>query len=426
MTTHSLILKATGAVAALALVASLFGFAMATSVQQAHAATMAEQIICYVDQQLGPDLPFDPQVDYCGGDEPAPMLCADGIDNDADGLVDLADPGCSGPTDNSESPDPVLAQCQDTIDNDNDGLVDLNDPDCDSASDNTESGTMGTSTPTTTVQCADTVDNDGDGLIDYPADPGCSSAQDDSEAGGGGGNGTTTPKLTIVKHAMGGNGTFNFAVNGAGTTSLTTVSGWATSSAMTLAIGSSTITEATSTGWTITDISCREGSQAIGTSAGMGAYMFNAADGDDITCTFTNTATSTGTTTDSALHVDSIDAQKTTAIANDTYEDGWRYMFHITAPNDEENLAMRFSDWVSGNSTIPVANNMRVSSAQASSTGAITLTAANTYSTPPMVMMTDLDPSMPGRQVEVLVEVKIPEGTANDTYTTTYGVQTLP
>src|SRR3989344_5001106 len=145
MTTHPLILKATSAVAALALIASLFGFAMAASVQQAQAATMAEQIICYVDQQLGPDLPFDPQVDYCGG-EPTPMLCADGIDNDADGLVDLADPGCS-------------------------------------------------------------------------------SAQDNSEAGSGGGNGTTTPMLTIVKRAMGGNGTFSFSVNGAGTTSLTTQSG---------------------------------------------------------------------------------------------------------------------------------------------------------------------------------------------------------
>jgi len=195
---------------------------------------------------------------------------------------------------------------------------------------------------------------------------------------------------------------------------------------MSLAIGSSTISEATSTGWMTTGVSCHEGGQAIGTPAGMGAYMFNAADGDNITCTFTNTASSTGTTTDAALHVDSIDAQKTTAIANDTYEDGWRYMFHITTPNDEENLAMRFSDWVSGNSTIPVANNMRVSSAQASSTAAITLTGANTYSTPHMVMMTDLDPAMPGRQVEVLVEVKIPEGTANETYTTTYGVQTLP
>jgi len=409
--------------------ASLFGFAMAASVQQAHAATMAEQIICYVDQQLGPDLPFDPQVDYCGGDGPAPMLCADGIDNDGDGLVDMQDPGCNSAQDNTESPDPAPMQCADGIDNDNDGVVDLMDPDCDTASDNTESGTMGTSTGTTTMmQCADTVDNDADGLIDYPADQGCSSAQDNSEAGGGGGNGTTTPTLRIVKNSVGGNGTFNFAVNGAGTTSLTTASGWATSSSMALSLGSSTISEVQSSGWTTTGITCREGGQAIGTPGTAGAYTVSASDGDVITCTFTNTATSTGTTTDAALHVDSIDAQKTTAVANDSYADGWRYMFHITTPNQEENLSMRFSDWFTSNSssTIAVANNMRVSSAQASSTAAITLTAANAYSTPPMVMMTDLDPAMPGRQVQVLVEVKIPVGTSNETYTTNYGVQTLP
>jgi hypothetical protein len=140
------------------------------------------------------------------------------------------------------------------------------------------------------------------------------------------------------------------------------------------------------------------------------------------------TATSTGTTTDAALHVDSIEALKTTAIANDTYEDGWRYLFHITDPNSEENLSMRFSDWVGQNAsnTIPVANNMRVSSAQASNPGPVTLTGSNVYSTPAFIMTTDLNPSMPGRQVDVLVEVKTPVGTQNDTYTTTYGVQSLP
>lgn len=34
---------------------------------------------------------------------PPPAQCADGIDNDGDGLIDSADPGCSGPTDNDET-----------------------------------------------------------------------------------------------------------------------------------------------------------------------------------------------------------------------------------------------------------------------------------------------------------------------------------
>jgi uncharacterized repeat protein (TIGR01451 family) len=32
--------------------------------------TLAEQIICYVDQQLGPNIPFDPQIDYCNTPPP--------------------------------------------------------------------------------------------------------------------------------------------------------------------------------------------------------------------------------------------------------------------------------------------------------------------------------------------------------------------
>ncbi len=58
MNTHPLLLKATGVIAALALVASLFGFGLSAAVQPAQAATMAEQIICYVDEQLGPNMPF--------------------------------------------------------------------------------------------------------------------------------------------------------------------------------------------------------------------------------------------------------------------------------------------------------------------------------------------------------------------------------
>src|SRR5262249_40098201 len=55
--------------------------------------------------------------------------CLDGLDNDGDGLIDYpADPGCSGPNDDSEQP-----------------------------------------------ECSDGLDNDGDGLIDFPADPGCGS-----------------------------------------------------------------------------------------------------------------------------------------------------------------------------------------------------------------------------------------------------------
>jgi ELWxxDGT repeat protein len=51
--------------------------------------------------------------------------CEDGWDNDGDGGVDLADPGCRLATSKTESP-----QCNDGVDNDGDTAVDLDDPNC--------------------------------------------------------------------------------------------------------------------------------------------------------------------------------------------------------------------------------------------------------------------------------------------------------
>jgi hypothetical protein len=129
------------------------------------------------------------------------------------------------------------------------------------------------------------------------------------------------------------------------------------------------------------------------------------------------------------LAVTGVTPIQTTAIANDTYANGWSYNFHLTIPTNEQNLSMKFANWFNSvaSTTILVANNMQISSGQADNGGAfIPLTAANTYSTPALHMTADLDPVMPGLQVNVLVQVKIPVGSVNGPYTTTYGVQTLP
>lgn len=96
--------------------------------------------------------------------------CADGIDNDGDGRIDLADYGCTGGTDTTESPNP---QCSDGTNNDTDAWTDYpNDPGCISAADTTESPNP---------QCSDGIDNNGNGEIDYPADLTCSSLSDNNE-----------------------------------------------------------------------------------------------------------------------------------------------------------------------------------------------------------------------------------------------------
>lgn len=129
---------------------------------------------------------------------------------------------------------------------------------------------------------------------------------------------------------------------------------------------------------------------------------------------------------DGILAVTSIEMIDTTATANGSFGDGWKYVFHITAPTSEQNVAMKFNDWfkTGGGGTIPVANNMRISSLQADNSGAtILLTAANVYSTPDLHMTGDLDLDMDGRQIEITVEVAVPNGTPNGAYTTSYGLQ---
>jgi len=64
--------------------------------------------------------------------------CNDGIDNDGDGNVDMADAGCADLASNIENP-----QCDDGVNNDLDGLVDLADPNCASAADNREAPNSG-------------------------------------------------------------------------------------------------------------------------------------------------------------------------------------------------------------------------------------------------------------------------------------------
>ncbi|MCB9521848.1 MAG: hypothetical protein H6702_00530 [Myxococcales bacterium] len=111
------------------------------------------------------------------GDELDPPACANGVDDDADGFIDFPeDPGCGSTFDDDEFNEPVAPQCNDGVDNDRDGLVDEADPGCASVADPRETD------PDTPPQCFNRIDDDGDGIIDFPLEPGCSTAGDDDEA----------------------------------------------------------------------------------------------------------------------------------------------------------------------------------------------------------------------------------------------------
>jgi LPXTG-motif cell wall-anchored protein len=111
------------------------------------------------------------------GPETTGPQCSDKKDNDGDGVIDGADPGCHSdnkannpksynPNDNDETDVPTTGSGGPT---DNGGPGDNGD----------NGGPGGPGTPA----CSDKVDNDGDGAVDM-ADPGCESPSDNSEAGG--------------------------------------------------------------------------------------------------------------------------------------------------------------------------------------------------------------------------------------------------
>jgi Putative metal-binding motif len=119
-----------------------------------------------------------PQPDGTGvclpGEGLAPQ-CSDRVDNDDDDEIDSNDPQCTSPLDNTEAE----RKCANGVDDDTDGLLDFpNDPGCSSSEDNNEDD------PAAPSACSNGLDDDNDGTVDYAggdADPGCVSAADGSE-----------------------------------------------------------------------------------------------------------------------------------------------------------------------------------------------------------------------------------------------------
>lgn len=76
-------------------------------------------------------------------------VCADGIDNDGDGYVDLKDGGCQSPDDQDESNivPRTSPACSDGFDNDGDGLTDLQDIGCINHLDSSEDNPLETILP---------------------------------------------------------------------------------------------------------------------------------------------------------------------------------------------------------------------------------------------------------------------------------------
>ncbi|MBI3630775.1 MAG: Ig-like domain-containing protein, partial [Candidatus Sungbacteria bacterium] len=134
----------------------------------------------------------------------------------------------------------------------------------------------------------------------------------------------------------------------------------------------------------------------------------------------------TTVTDTTVLAVTQISALHTFATADNTFDNGWKWTFHITVPTIETQLQMKFADWTGTTDSIGAADNIRYYSAQSSNaadaSGAITVTAPNTYAGA-LDLTQDMDASQSGRQVEVSVEARVPATAAGGSYSTSYGVQ---
>ncbi|KKT14433.1 MAG: hypothetical protein UV97_C0023G0007 [Candidatus Yanofskybacteria bacterium GW2011_GWF2_43_596] len=95
---------------------------------------------------------------------------------------------------------------------------------------------------------------------------------------------------------------------------------------------------------------------------------------------------------------------------------------------NQEDLSLKFDDWSSGSNIIATANNVRIYSVQSSNADvpnrSIIVNNSGTYSNP-MKLSSDLDAVTAGRQVQVVVEVRIPPGSIGGPYYTNYGFQSI-
>lgn len=151
-----------------------------------------------------------------------------------------------------------------------------------------------------------------------------------------------------------------------------------------------------------------------------------------VTCTSDDAARNTGTSSftvsvaDGSASLRGITTEQGRATADDTYVNGWRWTFHLTLPFSETQLALKFADFTSGADSIPVADNMRYYTPQASAASttdaSVTVSGADTYPTA-ITLDGDDDSRTPGRQADVIIEMKIPAGTPGGVYTSSYGIR---
>ncbi len=116
--------------------------------------------------------------------------------------------------------------------------------------------------------------------------------------------------------------------------------------------------------------------------------------------------------------VTNIAASSTMAMADGKFKDGWSWVFDVTVPTNETKLSLKFKDFKTsdGVNVIPAGGNIRFYSPQSSDANststAMTIDTTEAFAGP-IDLNTDMHPTIPGRQIQVMVEMKVPTGSAD-------------
>lgn len=239
----------------------------------------------------------------------------------------------------------------------------------------------------------------------------------------GGGTGTTTPATTISGIHVSAIGSTTATIN------------WSTDQAADTQVSYGTTTAYGSTSTLDSTASTTHSVMLSDLAAGTTYHfmvMSNNANGMSTSSdqTFMTATSSGGTVTGTSttpLSINGITTDKGTATPDGSFSDGWQWTFHFTVPTDETQFALKFSDFTNSSSTIPAASNIRYYSAQSSnatsSDSAITITNADTYPTLMLDLTGDTATSTDGRQVDVIVQMAVPAGTASGSYSASWNAE---
>jgi len=150
--------------------------------------------------------------------------------------------------------------------------------------------------------------------------------------------------------------------------------------------------------------------------------------GNKLTSDYTDEQFVTVTEPTTELVVTNIANVKSWAVAGGGFTQGWKWRFDVTVPTAENKFFMRFNDWTNGTGgIIPANGNIRYYTAQGDHgiDNPIVVT-GNGYPTTPIVLNSDLNTSLVGKQIQVYVEVQVPLESAGGSYSTSYQVKSEP